>query len=80
MKKKITKIYEFPVVVEKDGKKYYYAYAPSLQGCYAQGSSLVEALRNIKEAVELHLEDRMSAGESIPRRQPVSLSSIEVAV
>ena len=80
MKKKITKIYEFPVVVEKDEKNYYFAYVPSLQGCYTQGKSLTEALDNIEEAIELHIEDRIAEKEPVPHRKPVSLSSVEVRV
>ncbi len=59
MKRKMTKIYEFPVVVEKDEKGYFYAYAPSVQGCYARRKSLTEALENMKEVIELHVEDRL---------------------
>ncbi len=80
MKKKITKIYEFPVIIEKDESNYYFAYVPSLQGCYAQGKSLVEALKNIKEVIELHIEDRIATKEIIPHRRPVSMSSVEVEV
>lgn len=80
MKRKLTKIYEFPVVVEKDEKGYYFAYAPSLQGCYTQGHSLAQALEHIKEAIELHIEDRLAEHEPIPARKPVSLSSVEVRV
>ena len=78
--RKITKIYEFSAVVEMDKKGYYFAYAPSLQGCYAQGKSLAEALENIREVIALHLEDRIAGKEPIPRRKPVSLSSVEVRV
>ncbi len=76
----MTKIYEFPVVVEKDDKGYFFAYTPSLQGCYTQGKSLTEALENMKEVIELHVEDRLEEKEAIPRRRPVSISSVEVKV
>ncbi len=39
---------------DKDG---FFAYVPSLKGCVSQGDSLEEALKNIKEAIELYLED-----------------------
>lgn len=78
MRKKGLRIYEFPVVVEKDEAGYFFAYAPSLQGCYTQGRSLEEALKNIKEAIELHIEDRRARKEAVRRRRPVSFSSIEV--
>ena len=78
--KRVLKIYEFPVVVEKDEKGYFFVYAPSLQGCYTQGRSLEEALKNIREVVQLHVEDRKALKEAVPFRKPVSFSSVEVRV
>ena len=80
MSKRVSKIYEFPVVVEKDEKNYYFGYAPSFQGCYTQGRTLAETLDNLREVVALHIEDRIAAREIIPRRKPVSLTSLEVTV
>ena len=79
-KRKVIKIYEFPVVVEKDKAGYFFALVPSLQGCYAQGNTLEEALKNIREVIKLHLKDRLASKETIPIIKPVSLSSIEVKV
>lgn len=78
--KKSLKIYEFSTVIEKDSAGYYFAYVPSLQGCYTQGKTLEEALRNIKEAIELHVEDRKHYGEIVPVRKPVSITSVEVSI
>ena len=79
MKKNLTKIYEFPVVIEQDEAGYYVAYAPSLQGCYTQGKSLDEALKNIHEVIELHIEDRRAIRETIPQHKTISFSSVRVA-
>ncbi len=54
--------------------------SPELQGCYTQGNSYEEALRNIKDAITLHVEDRVEAGEEIPQAESVSLTSLEIAV
>jgi len=43
------------VVIEKD-ENGYYAYCPQLKGCHSQGDTLEEALKNIREAIELYLE------------------------
>ncbi len=51
-----------PVVIEKDCDGYF-VLCPALQGCYTQGDSLEEALDNIEDAIRLHLEDRLAAGE-----------------
>ena len=47
---------QFNAIIEQD-KDGFYAYVPSLQGCVSQGETLEETLANIKEALELYLED-----------------------
>ena len=44
------------VVLEKQDEGGYTVYVPSLPGCISQGESKEEALKNIKEAIELYLE------------------------
>ncbi len=73
------KTYRFSVVIEKDSKGYF-ALCPELQGCYTQGATYEEALANIKDAIRLHVEDRLEAGEEVPQPESVSLTSLEVAV
>ncbi len=53
------KNYRFSVVIEKD-KDGYFAFCPKLQGCYTQGDTYEETLENIKDAIHLHTEDRVS--------------------
>ena len=42
--------------------------------------SYEEVLDNIRDAIRLHVEDRIEAGEEIPQSDSVSLTSLEVAV
>ena len=72
-------VYKFSVVVEKDIDGYF-ALCPELQGCYAQGDTYEEVLGNIKDAIHLHVEDRLESGEDIPQAESVSLTLMEVAV
>jgi len=44
------------VVLAKQEEGGYTIYVPSLPGCISQGETKNEALRNIKEAIELYLE------------------------
>ena len=39
-----------------------------------------EVLENIKDAIRLHVEDRLETSEEIPQPEAVSLTSLEVAV
>lgn len=73
------KTYRFSVIIEKE-KEGYYAYCPELQGCYTQGDTYEDALENIRDAIRLHVEDRIAAGEEIPQPESISLTSLEVAV
>lgn len=72
-------IYRFTVVIEQD-EEGYFAFCPELQGCYTQGDTYEEALENIKDAIRLHVEDRLESGEEIPKVKSVSLTSLEVAI
>ncbi len=47
--------YKVNVVIETD-EEGYYAYAPELEGCQTQGSTLEEVMASIREAIELYLE------------------------
>jgi predicted RNase H-like HicB family nuclease len=48
----------FRIVVEGDSDGYYVS-CPALQGCYSQGETYEEAFREIKDAIRLHVEDRL---------------------
>lgn len=69
----------FPIVVESDADGYFVS-CPSLQGCYSQGETYEEAVENIKDAIRLHLQDRLADGEGLPEPVSISLSAVEVAV
>ncbi len=44
------------VVLEEQKEGGYTVYVPSLPGCISEGETREEALKNIKEAIELYLE------------------------
>ncbi|MBC8204617.1 type II toxin-antitoxin system HicB family antitoxin [bacterium] len=46
----------FKVVLEPSDEGGYTVYAPSLPGCISEGDDKEEALKNIREAIELYLE------------------------
>ena len=55
---------EFYVVIERDEDGYYVGEVPQLQACYSQGRTLDELMANIREVIELCLEER--AEEPLP--------------
>ncbi|HLB46130.1 MAG: type II toxin-antitoxin system HicB family antitoxin [Chloroflexota bacterium] len=61
------KVYDFKVLLEPDEETGgYVVTCPSLPGCYSQGNTVEEALANIREAIELCLEDMAELGEPVP--------------
>lgn len=44
------------VIIEKGQDGYFVARCPSLKSCWSQGRTEEEALKNIREAIELYLE------------------------
>jgi len=44
------------IVFEASEESGYTVYVPSLPGCISEGDTKEEALKNIKEAIELYLE------------------------
>ena len=44
------------VILEQGEDGYVVAHCPALKSCWSQGKTREEALRNIREAVELYLE------------------------
>ncbi|MBN1940776.1 MAG: type II toxin-antitoxin system HicB family antitoxin [Candidatus Diapherotrites archaeon] len=50
------KVKTFDVIVEKSTDKWFIGSVPALPGCYSQGKTEKALLKNMKEAIELHLE------------------------
>ncbi|MCR4335875.1 MAG: type II toxin-antitoxin system HicB family antitoxin [archaeon] len=47
----------FDIVFEKQEEGGYTVYVPALQGCISEGDTKSQAMKNIKEAISLYLEE-----------------------
>jgi len=75
------KVYDFKVILEPDEETGGYVVScPALPGCYTQGDTIGEALKNIKEAILLCLEDKQVQNQPIPDMSKILISSVAVAV
>ncbi|MFN0105735.1 MAG: type II toxin-antitoxin system HicB family antitoxin [Bryobacteraceae bacterium] len=61
---------KYAIVIEH-GENNLSAYVPDLPGCIATGKTVAEIERNIREAIELHLEGMIEDGNPIP--EPVTV-------
>lgn len=51
---------QLPLYVEKDEDGFYVVECPLFEGCYTQGKTLDQALKNIREVIALILEEKES--------------------
>jgi predicted RNase H-like HicB family nuclease len=62
-----------PIFIEKDEDDFYVVECPVLRGCYTQGETVDEALANIREVIELILEEKKNQ-EILKSYRPRELS------
>ncbi|TIE10919.1 type II toxin-antitoxin system HicB family antitoxin, partial [Legionella pneumophila] len=56
----------YPVVIHKDEHSDFGVIVPDIPGCYSSGSTYDEALTNVIEAIECHLEGLLIDNEPLP--------------
>jgi len=49
-----------PLLIERGEDGYYVVECPLFEGCYTQGKTIDEALKNIREVIELILEEEQN--------------------
>ncbi len=61
----------YPIVIHKDKDSDYGVIVPDLPGCFSAGRTLDEAIAMAREAIELHLQGLIEAGESVPKPRSI---------
>lgn len=56
----------YTVILEQEPDGGFVAIVPALPGCVTQGDTRDEALVNVREAMELYIEDCVAAGDPVP--------------
>jgi len=54
----MKKTHQLPIIIEKDEDGFYAVECPIFSGCYSQGKTIDEALKNIREVIDLCLEEK----------------------
>ena len=70
---------EFTVLVYKAEEGGYWAEVPSLPGCYSQGETVEETMKNIKEAIEAHILALKEEEEKVPAEEDFIIARVNVA-
>jgi predicted RNase H-like HicB family nuclease len=76
---RVEQKYKFPVIIEKDQDGYFVS-CPQIQGCYSQGDTYEEAMKNIREAIRAHIQESLANKEPLSRTEDIAFASLEIAV
>ena len=68
----------FEILVHEAEEGGYWAECPSLDGCYSQGDTLDELQTNIKEAIELSLDEIRARNKRIPTSNRMFVMPVSV--
>lgn len=69
---------KYTVVLEKGREFGYVAYVPALKGCVSQGRTKAEALKNIREAMEVYLQALLE--DQLPLPTEAGKEFVEVVI
>jgi predicted RNase H-like HicB family nuclease len=67
MKISETKTLHLPILVEQDEDNFYIVSCPVFKGCHSYGSTIEEALNNIKEVIDMCVEEEKDKAGEINR-------------
>jgi predicted RNase H-like HicB family nuclease len=68
----------FDVIIHEAEEGGFWAECPALSGCYSQGESIEEVKSNIKEAMDLYIEDLREKKKRIPVQRKIYITSIAI--
>jgi predicted RNase H-like HicB family nuclease len=68
----------YTVILEREPDGEYVALVPALPGCVTQGATRHEVMANIREAIELYIEDCIAAGDPIPNEAGKEFIELQV--
>lgn len=69
----------YTVVLEQEPDGGFVASVPALPGCVSQGDSRDQAIANVREAIELYVEDCRAAGDPVPTEAGKEFVEVEAA-
>ena len=70
---------EYTVLIHTAEEGGYWVEVPAFPGCFSQGETIDEALENVREAIELHVESLKEDGQEIPRDAGFVIGRVEVS-
>ena len=70
---------KYNVLIRHGNESGYVATVPALPGCVSQGRTKRDAIKNIKEAIEVYIETLLEDGLPVPVEAGKELVEVEVS-
>lgn len=76
------KFYSFQIIIEKEAEdEGYFAYTPTVPGCFSNSRTIEDAKRNIRQAIEQHLASMLDHSQLVPQNDRlVHVEELTVAI
>jgi predicted RNase H-like HicB family nuclease len=71
---------DYTVILHEAEEGGYWVEVPSLPGCFSQGETVDEALKNSGDAIRSHVEALREDGQDVPEDRGFLLSRVTVPV
>ena len=69
---------QYTVVVHSAEEGGYWVDVPSLPGCFSRGETIDEAMKNAREAIELHIQGLKDDGQEVPKEEGLVIGRVDV--
>ena len=69
---------DYMILIHKAEEGGFWSEVPVLPGCYSQGESIDETLRNTKEAIEVHLQALKEDQVAAPVEESLFIGRVQV--
>ena len=69
---------QYTVIVHSADEGGYWVEVPLLPGCLSEGETIDEALSNVREAIELHIQGLKDDGQAVPKDEGFVIGRVEV--
>lgn len=70
---------QYTVLIHRAEEGGYWAEIPALPGCFTQGETIEDTLKNAEEATELHVEGLKEEGQEVPAEDGLVIARVDVA-
>ncbi|MFH2068369.1 MAG: type II toxin-antitoxin system HicB family antitoxin [Candidatus Omnitrophota bacterium] len=71
---------EYTVIFHEAEEGGYWVDVPALPGCYSQGETIEESMKNVEEAIELHLEGMKEEHLKVPKDSGFVVGRVAIPV